>query len=341
MGGMASTLAIVSLAEAIQIAQNKHAINRDEIWAKREYGMALQSMRINVLNTIREEMRDQLSRIIASLDNIMLVATFMLSFGFGFVVEGTFPPSQSDYGGSNGLQGDDVQTLLLHVYIVLCALVLICPFFSMMLALLIRQEVDDLQSDVMGNLQKHLSRTLRSSLLAAPGSLHQTDPHAGGRRRGHRQVFGEAIGLRPSGSFRDAAVSIGKSALGTALGTLMTTESSGFFSEGELDMLKRELLVKVSTYHRFYPLAQIFLWSGIFFGLLLCAVLMGLTYHHNNQDVPWLSIGYSVSVSLCAFGSVVFLGCYGYILFRTRLDREDERDEEPWRMVSARSFASR
>merc|ERR1719503_341323 len=252
--------------------------------------MALQSMRINVLNTIREEMRDQLSRIIASLDNIMLVATFMLSFGFGFVVEGTFPPSQSD---------------------------------------------------VMGNLQKHLSRTLRSSLLAAPGSLHQTDPHAGGRRRGHRQVFGEAIGLRPSGSFRDAAVSIGKSALGTALGTLMTTESSGFFSEGELDMLKRELLVKVSTYHRFYPLAQIFLWSGIFFGLLLCAVLMGLTYHHNNQDVPWLSIGYSVSVSLCAFGSVVFLGCYGYILFRTRLDREDERDEEPWRMVSARSFASR
>ncbi|CAK9028540.1 Uncharacterized protein SCF082_LOCUS18407 [Durusdinium trenchii] len=54
-------------------------------------------MRIDILNTVREEMRDQVTVIISSLDNLMVVATLMLSIGFGFVVEGTFPPAEKDY----------------------------------------------------------------------------------------------------------------------------------------------------------------------------------------------------------------------------------------------------
>lgn len=317
-----AALGILTLAEAIGIAQKKHANRRDEIWCERECRMTIQSMRINVLTTIREEMRDQLDRIIATLDNMMVVATFMLTFGFGFMVEGTFPPSQSDYGGRKDMLHEDIwtATLWLHVYVVLAALVLICPFFCMGLTLLIRQEVDDLQTDVMGNLQKYLTRTLRSSACNSA----------------RRRPFRESLGLRPNRNLRENAVSMGRTALASALGRLMEEEKSGFFSEGELDMLKGELLLKVATYHRFYPWAQIFLWAGVVFGLLLSAVLMGLTMHHNNQNTPWLSIGYAVSISLCAFGSVIVLRRYSSILFNTRHE-EDERDSGPWRVPSSSS----
>ena len=53
-------------------------------------------MRMDILNTIREEMRDQVAVIMSSLDNLLVVATLMLSIGFGFVVEGTFPPEVSE-----------------------------------------------------------------------------------------------------------------------------------------------------------------------------------------------------------------------------------------------------
>ncbi|CAJ1461132.1 unnamed protein product [Effrenium voratum] len=93
MGAAAS----LSLGEAIGIVQQWHSYNRDELWSKRGYDIGLQSMRIDILNTVREEMRDQVTVIISSLDNLMVVATLMLSIGFGFVVEGTFPPAEKDY----------------------------------------------------------------------------------------------------------------------------------------------------------------------------------------------------------------------------------------------------
>ncbi|CAE7232651.1 unnamed protein product [Symbiodinium natans] len=107
-------------------------------------------MRIDILNTVREEMRDQVTVIISSLDNLMVVATLMLSIGFGFVVEGTFPPAESDY------DYDETQKVFLVAYAILAALALVFPLFCLMLTIAARFEVELCQQDVMGDLQKQL-----------------------------------------------------------------------------------------------------------------------------------------------------------------------------------------
>ncbi|CAE8700412.1 unnamed protein product [Polarella glacialis] len=151
MGSMLS----LSVGEIVPILQQWHQYNRDETWSKRGYDIGLQSMRIDILNTVREEMRDQVTVIISSLDNLMVVATLMLSIGFGFVVEGTFPPSEKDY------EYDDVQKPFLVVYAILCALSLVFPLACLMLTIAARFEVELCQQDVMGDLQKHLLKALQ------------------------------------------------------------------------------------------------------------------------------------------------------------------------------------
>jgi len=150
----------VGLGEAITIAQSLCAYNRDEFWSKRDYNLNIQSMRIDILNTVREEMRDQVSLTVASLDNMMVVATLMLSIGFGFVVEGTYPPADEQVGEEHYTF---IGYFLLHVYTVLCVLSLIFPFLCMLILLLIRQEVDICVHGVMADLQQHLVLALRQA----------------------------------------------------------------------------------------------------------------------------------------------------------------------------------
>lgn len=153
----------LGLGEAISISQNLYSYNRDEYWSKRDYNLALQGMRIDILNTVREEMRDQVSLTVASLDNMMVVATLMLSIGFGFVVEGTYPPADEEIDGESYTM---IGYTLLHVYTVLCVLALIFPFLCMLILLLIRQEVDICVHGVMADLQQHLVLALRQAQRA-------------------------------------------------------------------------------------------------------------------------------------------------------------------------------
>eukprot|EP00434_Breviolum_minutum_P036963 symbB.v1.2.032761.t1/scaffold3958.1/size47484/2 len=131
---MGAAAASMTLGEAIGIVQQWHSYNQDQLWSKRGYDIGLQSMRIDILNTVREEMRDQVTVIISSLDNLMVVATLMLSIGFGFVVEGTFPPAEKEY------EYDDLERQLLIVYAVLAALSLVFPLACMMLTIAARFE---------------------------------------------------------------------------------------------------------------------------------------------------------------------------------------------------------
>ncbi|CAE8687028.1 unnamed protein product [Polarella glacialis] len=180
----------LSVGETVQILQQWHQYNRDETWSKRGYDIGLQSMRIDILNTVREEMRDQVTVIISSLDNLMVVATLMLSIGFGFVVEGTFPPSEKDY------EYDDVQKPFLVVYAILCALSLVFPLACLMLTIAARFEVELCQQDVMGDLQKHLLKALQKDQSELLGDSSESSPLNGIRR------FAASATVDGLGSFR-------------------------------------------------------------------------------------------------------------------------------------------
>ncbi|CAE8581283.1 unnamed protein product [Polarella glacialis] len=189
MGSMLS----LSVGEIVPILQQWHQYNRDETWSKRGYDIGLQSMRIDILNTVREEMRDQVTVIISSLDNLMVVATLMLSIGFGFVVEGTFPPSEKDY------EYDDVQKPFLVVYAILCALSLVFPLACLMLTIAARFEVELCQQDVMGDLQKHLLKALQKDQSDLLDDALESSPLNGIRR------FAVSATVDGLGSFRGAA----------------------------------------------------------------------------------------------------------------------------------------
>eukprot|EP00927_Polykrikos_kofoidii_P017066 TRINITY_DN17749_c0_g2_i1.p1 TRINITY_DN17749_c0_g2~~TRINITY_DN17749_c0_g2_i1.p1 ORF type:complete len:539 (+),score=84.38 TRINITY_DN17749_c0_g2_i1:109-1725(+) len=313
MGNMASVA--LNTGEAISICQQAHMWLRNETWSKREYDIGLQSMRIDILNTVREEMRDQVTVIISSLDNLMVVSTLMLSIGFGFAVEGTFPAAERDY------DYDEFQLYILIVYAVLCALALVFPLASLMLTIAARFEVEMCQQDVMGDLQRHLLKALmeesgrscqtgdckghssKASLLrrpavSAPTSLSQACVQHSRHGSAELQSRFEAVKRFPSQA---------KERLTKKIGSLFFSDRVGQIADSDLPVIADSLLQKVTHYHRLYPIAQMCLWMGIVCSVLTNCLLLGLYFKANFPTTVWMWRFYSGILGLCAVGSVVFL----------------------------------
>lgn len=322
----------MTLGEAIGIIQQWHSYNQDQLWSKRGYDIGLQSMRIDILNTVREEMRDQVTVIISSLDNLMVVATLMLSIGFGFVVEGTFPPAEKDY------EYDDLERRLLILYAVLAALALVFPLACMMLTIAARFEVELCQQDVMGDLQKHLLKALqrdqrdadlvqglpeddeitRSDLKSEPSSsrLPPSRRRQPRLRRNSRSepLLGQASNDRSWKGLRDA-VKGGMRRQLSNFEALFFEDHVGHIAEDEVRLLAEGLLQKVNYYHFLYPIAQLFLWLGMLSSVLVCCVLLGLFYKANYPETPWMWRCYSGILGSCALGCIFF---FFWIKFRLR-----------------------
>lgn len=184
MGGL---LSLGGPADLLNFAQQIHAYRRADLWSKRGYDISLQSMRIDILNTVREEMRDQVTVIVSSLDNLMVVATLMLSIGFGFVVEGTFPPPEDVH------EYEGIEQFLLVLYAVLCALSLVFPLACLMLTIAARFEVELCQQDVMGDLQRHLLKALTRDQEEAEGIMVRS----ASRRSTRELAFPGQVGCCP------------------------------------------------------------------------------------------------------------------------------------------------
>lgn len=316
MAGMLTAVPL-GVGEAVSIVQSWHQYNRDETWAKRGYNMDLQGMRIDVLNTVREEMRDQVTLIIASLDNLMVVATLMFSIGFGFVVEGTFPPSERDDDGhilEDGHKYNFWQHIFLRVYAMLCTTSLCFPFWCMIFTMYIRQEVEECIYKIMADLQKHLLEALKTAATeefddpAAADANESGDegaidngvqraasePPPGGLRQGVRNLVSQQ-------SFR--LHKVGE----RVLGNILVDDKVGQITEPELRMIATGLLQHVKYYHKYLPWAKLCLWLGICSNLLLCAVLLGLYLQEEYASLPMMWILYSGIVTGGTFLAIIFL----------------------------------
>lgn len=338
MGAAAATL---SLGEAIGILQSWHSYNRDETWSRRGYDIGLQSMRIDILNTVREEMRDQVTVIISSLDNLMVVATLMLSIGFGFVVEGTFPPAETDY------DYDDTQKVFLVAYAVLAALALVFPLFTLMLTIAARFEVELCQQDVMGDLQKHLLKALRRDRLdaletkaasprsdeAAPGRHISSPSSSSWSQQPSRVLRGRSapalgrttpvFGRKLTPPCKDFGKAL-RGGLQKQFGNFYTffyEDTVGRIAEDEVKLIAEGLLQKVNHYHFLYPIAQLFLWLGMLSSVMVCCVLLGLYYQANYPNTPAMWRCYTFILVVCVIGSVIFLLWMKYHMLR---DKQEE-----------------
>lgn len=320
MAGVLSAIPL-GVGEAVSIVQSWHQYNRDETWAKRGYNMDLQGMRIDVLNTVREEMRDQVTLIIASLDNLMVVATLMFSIGFGFVVEGTFPPSERDDDGhilEDGHKYTWWQQMFLRVYAMLCTTSLCFPFWCMIFTMYIRQEVEECIYSIMSDLQRHLLEALKTAAIE-----EFDDPAAADAESGDEDAMDDGAGQR---AVSEPPIGRGFSRAGSTMRNLMSQQSRRLHKVGEkvlgnvlvddkvdhirepeLRMIATGLLQRVEYYHKYLPWAKLCLWLGICSNLLLCAVLLGLYLQEEYASLPMMWILYSGIVTGGTFLAIIFL----------------------------------
>lgn len=324
---MGAASSLFSFAEFISVCQQMHQLKRAEFWNRLGYDIGVTSMRIDMLNTVREEMRDQVSLIISSLDNLMVVATLMLSVGFGFVVEGTFPPAEKDY------DYDETQKVFLVLYAILCALSLICPLACLMLTIAARAEVELSQQNFMGTLQLEIHKALKSIKPAssAKGDAQGAEGAAAGTptpatRMSYSDLASGASPSRGPGqtpnhlpmkgeSREDLSGKGGGAAIGSMLRSLAEDQWHHFFlddpscaiAEEQVLMLAHNVIHGIQHYKELYPIAQGFLWSGMVCSVLTTSILLGLYFQANYPETPMMWKFYSGILVLCVVVSVGFL----------------------------------
>jgi len=172
MGGGVMSGAILSMASSgtVQLVQGWHYGSRSEKLSKLAYELDFQGLRLDVLSTIREEVRDQVHIIMSSLDNLMVVATLMLSIGFGFVVEGTFPPQKAEELGNWEIPWTPISIGPLAVYSFLCAMSLCMPFWCLIFTIRMRYEVEIIIRGHMSELRRQLCNVLQKKRIQEPQS---------------------------------------------------------------------------------------------------------------------------------------------------------------------------
>lgn len=112
--------------------QGLHYHRQSLIWAEIDYYLQIRQVHIDTLNNMREDIRDLHEMEMRNIDTSLIVSTLMLSIGFGFVVEGTYPPPPPPGAWAP----------LRYLYAVVAALSLITPFLGMLCYLEIRRRLE-------------------------------------------------------------------------------------------------------------------------------------------------------------------------------------------------------
>jgi len=135
----------MGLVESAQMAQDYYQHIDAKNLAKRNLNMDKRSYHMNMVGSIREDLRDLCSQQYSQIDTIMVVSTLVLSFGFGFVFEGTFPGLED-----NTKLFYDVPVLMIP-YAVLLGLSVILPFWSIWYALECKNKIDAFLARLLRN----------------------------------------------------------------------------------------------------------------------------------------------------------------------------------------------
>lgn len=115
----------MGIVASAQMAQDQFLFNQLNDVTKNNFRIEKKALTMNVVATLRDDLRDLCDQQYASLETTMLLSTLVLEFGLGFVVEGTFPHQEI-------FNSDDWEwyTPLLMIYSGFMALSIMLPFWS-------------------------------------------------------------------------------------------------------------------------------------------------------------------------------------------------------------------
>lgn len=272
-----SLSSILRASEVVQILTKYRACEREETWARRECDASLRAVRIDMINTVREEMRDQVVIVLNSLESLMFMSTLVLTVGFGIVCEGTFPDPEVD-----GTDYEGYSDFFLEFYAVLCGLNLVLPLGSLMVAIAIRREAEHCLCDVTEDLHTHVKRALRC------------------------EWPNERISRRKDTSYYNLCRDHDEHALAAAMEDVRVVHS-----------LAHGLLRKVRYFNRLYPVAKLLLGLGMLSAVGTCSVLFGLIFEKHFPSMPELYLVYSGTVFGGTALSAAFCGWIFYSIRRS------------------------
>lgn len=318
MGNWASYLFETTI-NVFGVAQSAFYHRNELHWSEIDYYLQVRQVHVDTLNNLREDLRDLYEMDGRKLDNSMIVTTLMLTIGFGFVVEGTFPPAP----------GPQDQRTWRIVYAVVAALALMCPFWCMLCLIECRRRLDFFMDRFTHKFYEMLknrvdgfdqdtssSGSVRTYATGYTQDLPRLWPHLA-VGRAFNSVFCKRRAPVRNGSRRDIEV-VDEEGLSPRA---MVRASCGDREDG---VGKRQKLIRVDMaaaleLHNHYMwwwkawcsglhTASGFLhWLGILFNTLLCAILLGMNFRTNYPDTPEMWYLYSGLVCLGLSGVAPFL----------------------------------
>lgn len=304
MGGLVS---LAFSGTSLGLLQSWHYGSRAEKLTRLSYELDFQGLRLDVLSTIREEIRDQVFVIMSSLDNLMVVATLMLTLGFGFVVEGTFPPKSAEALANWEIASIGLSVDPLVVYAFLCAMSLVCPFWCLIFTIRMRYEVDLIVRDHMKELKRQLCNVLQKQAMqappdeaAAPAVLHDfSSPlprpslQAIACPRRLRRVMA-ACPVRRQEDIEEAATRIASTVADHVGPTGISSEMRSTIEQAQiLKWAEKDLLQRMTTYRFYVKAAHLLLWGGMLCAIFTCSILLGLYMMEQFPNTPLVWITYS------------------------------------------------
>lgn len=129
----------MGLVESAQMAQDWYLHKEEMTFAKKAFALDRRALNVDLVNTIREDLRDLCSQRYGRIDNLMVVNTLVLSFSFGFCCEGTFP--EAEYYRE--------EHFFMCIYALFMGLTLVFPFWSIWYALECKNCLDSFLSRVL------------------------------------------------------------------------------------------------------------------------------------------------------------------------------------------------
>lgn len=285
-------------------------------------------------------MRDQIFLTMSCLDHIMVICTLLISIGFGFVMEGTFPPTEDQLAS---VELSVFQVVLLHLYTLLAIAALLCPFLAMMFVLLIRQELDISVREEMAGLQHHLLRALEKATMEDFDAT--LEPYEEQAVRDEDELF--ETSSESEDSEVSSASSDGHRSSASIKGRKSAKASQTYSQKYDRDYVGRVArdeirIIKLAfpTTTKLFSRAQVFLRMGIISALLLCALLNGINMQWKYPSVPFMWCFYSIPIVVSTCFAIRFLWKHKFRQQLARRGRFRNLATELQRRASTRSLPS-
>jgi len=269
-------MAVEALLSALSLGQNAFTHANDLRWREIDLFVEQRQLRVDVLHNCREDVQDLFERDERSLDTSLVVVTLLLVVAFGFMVEGTFP---KDTGPSN----------MRVVYAVVAGLSLVCPLWAMLGFFECRRRT----LFFMRAFNKHFRTVVsnennRFSQLAA-------------KSHDMSQVVNESVDCLPTPTPRKLSEVVARlTCRRRARPSIARQRTNSAWARMEYClMVRQEYAVWWKRWcDRWYTASTVFLYLGIFFNVLLSALLLGLYFVHHFPDTPWVPWIYAIIVLL-------------------------------------------